>query len=326
MPTAQPDSPSKTDASTSSRGLGSRQRWQAAWITAAAIALFVIVRNLPVGSGLNHMDFRVSGPNVIPFCDPANPAFIPVVTVRSPVELRVSSATPHAAGARQELRLQLTTAGGKPIGDADLLESHTRKLHLLLIDPSLRDYQHLHPEPSSDGVSWRTEFTPKFGGAYRVFADFTPSATGRGLYAFSDLVVTGAAAVAEEKGVDTVSVPRLQTEQAGHRFSFTLKPAVVRAGERAELELAIDPLETGAVVPLEPVMGAFAHVVAFDEARSGFAHLHPLAADPLAPPDAHRPRLAFSIEIPQSGNFVLWAQVKLRGVEHFVPFRLHVAP
>ena len=32
-------------------------------------------------------------------------------------------------------------------------------------------------------------------------------------------------------------------------------------------------------MPLEPVMGAFAHLVTFDEALSGFAHLHPMETD-----------------------------------------------
>lgn len=302
--------------------LGTRQRWHALWLTLGAVLLFAVVRNLPVGSELNHMDFRVAGPNVIPFCDPANPAFIPVVAVRSPVELRARTATAASAGQPQELRLDLTTASGKPIGPADLQESHTRKLHLLVVDPSLRDYQHLHPEPLPDGSGWHTWYTPRFGGEYRVFADFVPAATGRGLYAFADLGVSGAPAAAPTQSGDS----SLVSEQAGHRFTFLLQPALVVAAQRAELQFTIESLDGGAAVPLEPVMGAYAHVVAFDEARSGFAHLHPLAADPLAAPDPRHPRLAFSIEIPQAGNFVLWAQVKLAGVEHFVPFRLHVAP
>jgi len=50
-------------------------------------------------------------------------------------------------------------------------------------------------------------------------------------------------------------------------------------------------------VPLEPVMGAFAHLVAFDETRSGFAHLHPMETDLLKTPDATRPALSFKITI-----------------------------
>jgi hypothetical protein len=76
----------------------------------------------------------------------------------------------------------------------------------------------------------------------------------------------------------------------------------------------------GGAVPLEPVMGAFAHLVAFDEARSGFAHLHPAQADVTQRPDAVRPTLDFKITIPQPGRYVIWAQVNLAGRETFVPF------
>jgi hypothetical protein len=79
-------------------------------------------------------------------------------------------------------------------------------------------------------------------------------------------------------------------------------------------------------VPLEPVMGAFAHVVAFDPERNGFAHLHPLAGDPLAPPDATAPVLAFRVTIPQPGRYIVWAQVRMEGRDRFAPFSLEVAP
>ena len=62
-----------------------RQKVQIALITTAAVALFLIVRRLPTGTNLSHMDFRVTGGNSIEFCDPLNPQFIPVVAVRSPV-------------------------------------------------------------------------------------------------------------------------------------------------------------------------------------------------------------------------------------------------
>ena len=67
---------------------------QAILITAGAAALFFVVRMLPTGTNLSHMDFRVSGGNSIEFCDPANPQFLPVVNVRSPVTMALQSATP----------------------------------------------------------------------------------------------------------------------------------------------------------------------------------------------------------------------------------------
>jgi len=72
------------------------------------------------------------------------------------------------------------------------------------------------------------------------------------------------------------------------------------------------------------VMGAYAHLVAFDEARSGFAHLHPVETDLTKKPDAIRPELSFKIMIPSAGRYVIWAQVNLDGSEVFAPFWFEV--
>src|SRR5207344_1352744 len=105
------------------------------------IILFVTVRLLPTGSNVNHMDFRMEGKGAIEFCDPANPQFIPVVAVRSPVVMTLASREPPAQDRPADFTLTLRTAGGKPIGPADLLVAHTQKLHLLVVDPTLSDYQ-----------------------------------------------------------------------------------------------------------------------------------------------------------------------------------------
>ena len=73
------------------RSLTAGQRRSILLITGAALALYAVVRLLPTGSNLNHMDFRTEGKGALEFCDPANPQFIPVVAVRSPVEMRPSS-------------------------------------------------------------------------------------------------------------------------------------------------------------------------------------------------------------------------------------------
>jgi hypothetical protein len=80
----------------------------------------------------------------------------------------------------------------------------------------------------------------------------------------------------------------------------------------------------GGMVPLQPIMDAFAHLVAFDTARSGFAHLHPLETDLSHPPDAARPTLKFKLTVPAAGRYIIWSQVNLGGQEVAVPFALEV--
>lgn len=295
------------------------QRNQITLITGVALALYVGVRLLPTGSNLNHMDFRMEGKGTLEFCDPANPQFIPVVAVRSPVAVTLQADREPAREQELKFTLRLATAGGKPVAPEDLIVGHTRKLHLLIVDPTLNDYQHVHPEPGRRAGEWVFTLTPQRAGTYRVFADFTPAATQRGLYASADFTVPGPVAT-------VVRAPNTTAQVA--RFNFELvTPPLFQAGKVADLKFRIERQGRDKVpVPLQPVMGAFAHLVAFDEARSGFAHLHPNETDLSRPPASLRPELNFKITIPSPGRYVIWAQVNLGGSEIFVPFWVDVAP
>lgn len=299
--------------------LDGRQRRSLLLLTVGAVALYLGFRWLPTGTNLNHMDFRVEGKGAIEFCDPANPQFIPVIAARSPVQVVLRAAPAPKAGQPVAFTLSLRTAGGKPIAPEDLLVAHTRKLHLLIADPTLSDYQHVHPEPGRRAGEWGFTLTPRRPGDYRVFADFTPAATGRGLYAAADFTVPG----------DVPNVtrsPNTTSQAAGLNFTL-VPPDYFRAGAPAELRFRVERQGANpAPVMLDPVMDAYAHLVAFDEARSGFAHLHPRETDLTRPLDPLRPELTFQVTIPRAGRYVIWAQVSIGGRELFVPFWVDVLP
>jgi hypothetical protein len=301
-------------------GMDRRQWKDAALITAAAAALFATVRLLPTGTNLSHMDFRVQGGNVIEFCDPANPQFLPVVAVRSPVTLAVAASGPARAGADVDATLVLTTFSGKPIAPEDLLVVQTRRIHLLIVDPSLDDYQHVHPVPGRRPGQWLFRFRPRFGGVYRIFADFTPVATNRGLYAEAEIAVGGA----PNPVAAGTQAPSWTAAQGAYAFELSPKALPVRAGVPATLTLAVSRPD-GGPVPLLPVMDAFAHLVAFDAARSGFAHIHPDQTDLARRPDPLRPTFTFRVTIPAAGRYVIWSQVNLAGTETFAPFWFEVS-
>jgi len=308
-----------------------RVNWRAvAALTAGALALYLGFRALPTGTNLNHMDFRVAGTNALEMCDPTRPQFIPVVASRSPVSLTLrplAGSLSPTAGQPTRFVLSLATAGGLPIGPVDLLTVHTRKLHLLVIDPTLRDYQHIHPVAGRVPGEWEFEHTPALTGVYRIFADFTPVVTGRGLYAFADFTASGSAVpvqavAASPSGAERSIGPwlfQLATEDGG----------AVRAGVASTLIFS-GREQDGGDVPLTIVMDAYAHLVAFDKGRSGFAHLHPRAAKPgdtmVAAPDRHAPVLRFDLTIPRPGAYIVWAQVNLQNHEHFLPFSITVLP
>ncbi len=294
-------------------------RWrQLALITGVSVLLYAGFRALPTGTNLHPVDFSAPGKGMVDYCDPANPQFIPVAKVRSPVAMTLSGDAPTESGRDARYRLVLKTSTGKPVGPVDLLVSHTRKLHLLIADPTLRDYQHIHPEAGARPGEWTFAFTPRLAGTYRVFADFTPVATARSLYAVAELPV---------KGEVAVNTHGLSLEAVVEGYRFRLAPAVmpITARQVADLTFTVTR-DDGGRVAMEPVMGAFAHLVAFDAALGGFAHLHPKETDLSKPPDAMRPALTFKITIPTGGRYVVWAQVKLAGREIFAPFWFEVAP
>lgn len=91
------------NAEAPARSLSAAQRRAAALITVGAVALYLFMRWLPTGTNLNHMDFRVDAKNAIEFCDPANPQFIPVVAVKSPVQLSLQAEPAPAPGDRKSV-------------------------------------------------------------------------------------------------------------------------------------------------------------------------------------------------------------------------------
>jgi hypothetical protein len=312
-------SPENAGAASVARGFTPAQRRQFAFITVGALAVFAIMRWLPTGTNLNHMDFRVDAKNPIDFCDPLNPQFIPVVAVASPVSLTLSDVTGAVAGKETQATLTLRTASGKPIAPADLVVTHTELLHLLIADPTLTDYQHVHPRPAAAPGAWTFRFTPRRAGAYRIFADFTPVATNRGLYANTDLTVAGGTEPVPATAPNTWAV-----ERDGYRFALVPAALPLRVNQVVDLKF-VGQRHDGGRVPLAPVMGAFAHLVAFDAERSGFAHLHPMELDVTQPPDALKPVLNFKITFPRPGRYVIWAQIDLGGTETFLPYWFDVA-
>lgn len=296
---------------------------QTVWITVGALAAYVGIRSLPVDrGGLHYDDFGVGRGGPLEFCEPGGPQFVPVEQVRSPVSLSMKTADGEAprAGVRTTLVLRMTSASGKPVMVDDLLVSHTQKLHLLVIDPSLEDYQHLHPAAGAPG-EYTVAFTPRCGGDYRIFADFVPRATGRALYAGARLVVEGGAAVSSEQAAAPHETRRVRV--GDYDFVLQLDREPPRINEVVTLQLQVLQSD-GSPAPLEEIMGAKAHVVAFDEARSGFAHLHPISgtslADPIGAP------LDFQLNLTEPGTYRLWAQVIVGGHEQFAPFVLSVSP
>ncbi|HEX6736955.1 MAG TPA: heavy metal-binding domain-containing protein [Vicinamibacteria bacterium] len=214
--------------------------------------------------------------------------------------------------------LKLTSMGIDPVKLADLREVHTRKIHLLIVDESLGDYHHEHPVESAVPGEYSFSFTPRRLGLYRAWADVQPLLTGLQEYASADVAVAGATPMAVEKTVNRVG------EAEGLRFELTL--AEVKAGEPVDARVRVTGAGGKPFTALEPIMGAFAHLVAFREDRRDLLHLHPVESRRLAPDDRGGPELAFRVFAPTPGYYRLFLQVQVGGRSRFVPFGVEVHP
>lgn len=230
---------------------------------------------------------------------------------------------PLVAGQEAHVTIRLARRDGSPVTPGDLLVVHTQPIHLLIVDPDLRDYHHEHPAPTDTPGEYAFTFTPATSRPYRVFADLVPAETGVQEYPWTDLP-GGAAGIAD---IDKTNVT--EGTVAGLTFHLTLPDGgagSLRAGQAQSLRISVATVDGKPMTRLEPVMAAFAHLVGFYEDGRTVVHLHPVGVE-IA--DANRrggPELEFKFYPPKPGFIKLFCQVQVDGKAVFAPFGVTVVP
>ena len=93
-------------------------------------------------------------------------------------------------GSRRTRSSNCAAATNEPVTPAELIETHTRKIHLLVIDGSLTDYHHEHPQPAATPGDYVFDFTPAKPGPYLAWADLRPLPMG--LQEYEKAIIAGA--------------------------------------------------------------------------------------------------------------------------------------
>jgi len=234
--------------------------------------------------------------------------------------LKVAMKAPGAftPGKAQTVTLMLTEAKtGAPIGPNDLEIAHTKKLHLLIIDESLTDYQHIHPVPGTKLGEWVFDFVPKFARTYRVWTDTKRNGADQE-YVFGDLPIGPQKAPAPD------AKPVASAELNGLKFSLSFD-GPVKAGEGVMGSVAVvDAKSSKPFTQLQPIMGAFGHVVAFSRDWGSIEHVHPLGDEPTKDADRSGPVIEFHMEPANSGVLKIFVQILGGGKETIVPFTVNV--
>lgn len=225
-----------------------------------------------------------------------------VITPITPSELK--------AGEENEVILFIQDKEAKPVDILQFEVVHTQPVHLLIVDPRLNDYHHEHPVQKATG-QYEFSFTPQTACSYRMWADVQL----KGSYQHYIPV--------DLKGAEECNEPidkkvNLEASSQGYDFKLELE-GDLKAGEAVMANLSIS--KDGQHVDfLEPVMGAFAHMVGFYEDYESIAHIHPMGKGPAEATERGGPTLRFHIEPERAGYLKLFAQVQLDKKQVFAPF------
>ncbi len=281
------------------------------FITLIFIGLYALMKALPSSDcGFLHYEEVVNDDGEIEFCATNNAGFIDLTLLNYPVDLSIDWDKISKSG-----KLSFEMDGGHFLYPHDLVVTHTKKIHLLLIDESLEDYHHLHPQLEDFNKDYTFNFNPLKGGKYNTYVEVVPKRTRRQLIASGSVDVGGSASpqnfswetkdIEKELYFELIDVPNKLQKNKDYRFKLEVKDA------------------QGLPAKLETIMDAKAHMVAFDADRKGFAHMHPYE-ETFGLRESQLEDLSFIFNVPHPGWYRLFAQVQLNGISIYGQFDLEV--
>jgi hypothetical protein len=174
-------------------------------------------------------------------------------------------------------------------------------LHLFLVRDDLSGFQHLHPTLSA-GL-WSTNMTIDDGGAYRLYAEFTPK--GRGVLGHP--IVLGLPFVIAGDTKLAPLPPPAPTSVAGP-YTVTRRDGTshLSVGRATLLRFEINAAP-------EPYLGSLAHMSAFEVRTQALTHLHPAATE-----------LTFHTQFANRGEYRLFMDFQVAGALHRAAFTVFV--
>ena len=152
-----------------------------------------------------------------------------------------------------------------------------------------------------------------------MWADLVPADTGRQEYVIADLGGTASNAKTSNRSPNLTTI----VDQLTYAVTFErpLKAGIATLGK-----LTIKDANGAVFSQLEPIMGAYAHLVGFSEDYKTIAHIHPMGEEPKNPGDRGAGELQFHIQPENEGLVRLFAQVQVGGQSKFAMFTLNVEP
>lgn len=202
-----------------------------------------------------------------------------------------------------------------PVSLEALKEIHTQKIHLLINNDRLQDYSHVHPQETKEPGVYEFEWEPKNADDnYRIWADLHPVETNTQEYAITDLTTTKAPKTKIDKQIS------MESTLNGLTFKLSFDSPTLKSKQSSMGKIDITDDKGNPVKDLQPLMGAYAHIVAFGDDFKSILHIHPMGDEPTKEKDRGGPTLEFHIDPEKTGFIKLYAQIKIKDKEIFAPF------
>ena len=207
----------------------------------------------------------------------------------------------------QHYRFKVRDDEGNAVKEFDMV--HEKIMHFIVVRKDLAEFQHLHPEfNSANGEFTLQDLTLPSDGPYRLFADFTPTASQTGqtgekppVTVYEDIVVGNASNYKPLPLGD----PTTTKEVDGYIVTLSTGKAELTSGAETELTFTIKE-DKGPVVNLEPYLGAYGHAVILQEGSLNFIHAH--ATTTVQPKDG---TVKFMTTLPQPGKYKVFGQFQV---------------
>lgn len=240
---------------------------------------------------------------------------------KAPVEKMGATATvtPDALVQGKDTTFTLKLArDDMPVSLAALEERHTRKIHLLVVDQSLVDYHHIHPVAGTDAGSYTFSFTPQTGHDYVAYVDIKLLGNGSQMI---PVKLKGASPCATDC-TDRSATASASTAGVTGKVVFADK--LIKAGTPVSADIVLTGEDGKPLTDLEPVMGAYGHIVGFYEGFKAVAHMHPMGAEPQKAEDRGASPLKFMLHPDHPGYLKYFVQVRRGGRDVFLPFGINI--
>lgn len=195
----------------------------------------------------------------------------------------------------------------RTVGDTDLDETHTKKLHMIVYDQALQEFNHTHP--TFDGTTWNSTLELPKNGTYFIWAQGQLN-DGTEFSTFTKAQTQG--------GIpENPTKPLGDVRKSAHDGTVVeLAKNQVKAGKMTMLNFVVSR-QDGLTPEISPYLGAFAHVIAVSPDGDELIHVHPM--------EGSRPNSGMlHATFPTHGDYRIWIQLIDRGTLKTIPLSVTV--